>query len=220
MNDFTGRIKWEEWKPPKGVIRTVRVTLDTAQYHIDVTETAEKGTENVYGTFNILMRRKPKENNFKAILESIRDLMNETCVVPEWLHNIFLGYGNPFAAQWMNMPNLLEVIDFKDTFLDANHVQQSFPDYQVYILTNCFCFFGMYLFSFWSSISKLLMFEFFRLHLSILMVQKTCIQVPLLKSGYPRKWGKAVMLYLATWTPIWLLRAEIIWLMGSLRKRN
>lgn len=113
--------------------------------------------------------------------------MNETCVVPEWLHNIFLGYGNPSAAQWMNMPDLLEVIDFKDTFLDANHVQQSFPDYQVYILTNCFCFFGVYLFSFSSSISKLLMLEFFKLHLSILMVQKTCIQVPLLKSGYPRK---------------------------------
>uniref|UniRef100_A0A804LF01 RNA helicase aquarius insertion domain-containing protein n=1 Tax=Zea mays TaxID=4577 RepID=A0A804LF01_MAIZE len=33
--------------------------------------------------------------------------------------------------KWMNMPDLLEVIDFKDTFLDANHVQQSFPDYQV-----------------------------------------------------------------------------------------
>nr|CAB3495750.1 unnamed protein product [Digitaria exilis] len=131
MNDFTGRIKREEWKPPKGDIRTVRIALDTAQYHIDVTETAEKGAENVYGTFNILMRRKPKENNFKAILESIRDLMNETCVVPEWLHNIFLGYGNPSAAQWINMPDLLEVIDFKDTFLDAKHVQQSFPDYQV-----------------------------------------------------------------------------------------
>ncbi|KAG2551560.1 hypothetical protein PVAP13_9KG377500 [Panicum virgatum] len=131
MNDFTGRIKREEWKPPKGDIRTVRIALDTAQYHIDVTETVEKGAENVYGTFNILMRRKPKENNFKAILESIRDLMNETCVVPEWLHNIFLGYGNPSAAQWINMPDLLEVIDFKDTFLDANHIQQSFPDYQV-----------------------------------------------------------------------------------------
>ncbi|KAG2540362.1 RNA helicase aquarius-like isoform X1 [Panicum virgatum] len=131
MNDFTGRIKREEWKPPKGDIRTVRIALDTAQYHIDVTETAEKGAENVSGTFNILMRRKPKENNFKAILESIRDLMNETCVVPEWLHNIFLGYGNPSAAQWINMPDLLEVIDFKDTYLDANHVQQSFPDYQI-----------------------------------------------------------------------------------------
>lgn len=131
MNDYTGRVKRDEWKPPKGEIRTVKIALDTAQYHIDATELAEKGAENVYGTFNILMRRKPKENNFKAILESIRDLMNETCVVPEWLHNIFLGYGNPSAAQWINMPDLLETIDFKDTFLDASHVVQSFPAFQV-----------------------------------------------------------------------------------------
>lgn len=131
MNDFTGRIKRDEWKPPKGELRTVTVALDTAQYHMDVTNIAEKGAEDVYGTFNILMRRKPKENNFKAILESIRDLMNEYCVVPDWLHNIFLGYGNPSAAQWTNMPDLLETVDFKDTFVDAEHLKQSFPDYQV-----------------------------------------------------------------------------------------
>lgn len=133
MNDFTGRIKRDEWKPPKGELRTVTVALDTAQYHMDVADIAEKGTEDVYGTFNILMRRKPKENNFKAILDSIRDLMNESCIVPDWLHNIFLGYGNPSAAQWINMPDLLEAVDFKDTFLDANHLRDSFPDFQVII---------------------------------------------------------------------------------------
>ncbi|XP_021675199.2 uncharacterized protein LOC110661008 isoform X2 [Hevea brasiliensis] len=131
MNDFTGRIKRDEWKPPKGELRTVTVALDTAQYHMDVTDIAEKGAEDVYRTFNVLMRRKPKENNFKAILESIRDLMNEYCIVPDWLHNIFLGYGNPSAAQWTNMPDLLETVDFKDTFLDADHLKESFPDYQV-----------------------------------------------------------------------------------------
>lgn len=131
MNDFTGKIKRDEWKPPKGELRTVTVALDTAQYHMDVSNIAEKGTEDVYGTFNVLMRRKPKENNFKAILESIRDLMNEYCIVPDWLHNIFLGYGNPSAAQWTNMPDLLEMVDFKDTFLDADHLKESFPDYQV-----------------------------------------------------------------------------------------
>ncbi|XP_034693075.1 RNA helicase aquarius-like [Vitis riparia] len=131
MNDFTGRIKRDEWKPPKGELRTVTVALDTAQYHMDVGDIAEKDAEDVYGTFNILMRRKPKENNFKAILESIRDLMNETCIVPDWLHNIFLGYGNPSAAQWTNMPDLLETVDFKDTFLDADHLRESFSDYQV-----------------------------------------------------------------------------------------
>lgn len=134
MNDFTGRIKRDEWKPPKGELRTVTVALDTAQYHMDVTDIAEKGGDDVYGTFNVLMRRKPKENNFKAILESIRDLMNETCIVPDWLHDIFLGYGNPSAAQWTNMPDLLDTVDFKDTFLDADHVLQCFPDYQVSFL--------------------------------------------------------------------------------------
>ncbi|KAJ3673427.1 hypothetical protein LUZ60_006801 [Juncus effusus] len=128
MNDFTGRVKREEWKPPKGDLRTVKVALDPAQYHIDVTE---KESDDVYGSFNILMRRKPKENNFKAILESIRDLMNETCIVPEWLHNIFLGYGNPSAAQWVNMPDLLDEIDFKDTFLDSEHLVDCFPNYEV-----------------------------------------------------------------------------------------
>ncbi|CBI31203.3 unnamed protein product, partial [Vitis vinifera] len=59
------------------------------------------------------------------------NLMNETCIVPDWLHNIFLGYGNPSAAQWTNMPDLLETVDFKDTFLDADHLRESFSDYQV-----------------------------------------------------------------------------------------
>ncbi|KAM1607720.1 hypothetical protein ACFXTH_028453 [Malus domestica] len=131
MNDYTGRIKRDEWKPPKGELRTVTVALDTAQYHMDVSNIAAKGAEDVYGTFNKLMRRKPKENNFKAILESIRDLMNEYCIVPDWLHNIFLGYGNPSAAQWTNMPDLLETVDFKDTFLDADHLKECFPDDQV-----------------------------------------------------------------------------------------
>lgn len=137
MNDFSGRIKRDERKPPKGELRTVTVALDAAQYHMDVTAIAEKGAEDVYGSFNILMRRKPKENNFKAILESIRDLMNEYCIVPNWLRNVFLGYGNPSAAQWTNMPHLLETVDFKDTFLNADHVKESFSGYEVgYLLIN------------------------------------------------------------------------------------
>lgn len=51
------------------------------------------------------MRRKPKENNFKAVLETIRHLMNTECVVPPWLHDILLGYGDPGAAHYKRMPN-------------------------------------------------------------------------------------------------------------------
>ena len=54
----------------------------------------------MYETFNVLMRRKPKENNFKAVLETIRELMNTDCVVPDWLHDIILGYGDPGAAHY------------------------------------------------------------------------------------------------------------------------
>lgn len=56
--------------------------------------------QDMYETFNIILRRKPKENNFKAVLETIRDLMNTNCVVPDWLHDIILGYGDPAAAHY------------------------------------------------------------------------------------------------------------------------
>lgn len=56
--------------------------------------------QDVYETFNIMMRRKPKENNFKAVLETIRDLMNTDCVVPDWLHDLILGYGSPDSAHY------------------------------------------------------------------------------------------------------------------------
>ena len=56
--------------------------------------------QDIYETFNIILRRKPKENNFKAVLETIRDLMNTECVIPDWLHNIILGYGDPAAAHY------------------------------------------------------------------------------------------------------------------------
>lgn len=130
MNDFTGRIHPDEWQPPKGTLRTVTVALDPAQYQSDV-EAAGKGSEDVYKTFNLLLRRKAKENNFKSVLECIRDLIGEGTTVPEWLHDILLGYGDPAAADYQNMPDVLTTVDFKDTFLDAEHVEEAFPQYEV-----------------------------------------------------------------------------------------
>ena len=34
------------------------------------------------------------------MLETIRDLMNTSCIVPDWLHDIFLGYDDPGAAHY------------------------------------------------------------------------------------------------------------------------
>ena len=202
MNDFTGRVKREEWQPPAGLKRTLVVALDTAQYQMDMEAMQASVSEDVYSTFNLLVRRKPKvgcfpalplqyrcvagsatttplvellqaahravvristavrfahaessfrfwqqsletsshsggcggeqENNFKAVLESIRDLMNEDTVMPAWLHDIFLGYGDPAAARYTNLPDTLDTIDFKDTFLDAAHLRASFPGHEVH----------------------------------------------------------------------------------------
>merc|ERR1719400_2538128 len=94
-------------------------------------ETATSGGDDVYETFNILVRRKPKENNFKAVLETIRELMNTQCVVPEWLHDIILGYGDPASAHYSNMNNNIPTLNFNDTFLDFDHLRASFPAYEV-----------------------------------------------------------------------------------------
>ena len=123
--------------PPRGTQRTLVVALDAAQYQLDVTRQVESGAREVYSGLNLLVRRKPEENNFKAILECIRDMMQEDAnvTVPDWLHDMFLGYGDPAAAHHSNMPDALATLDAKDTFLDAQHLEDSFPGRQV-VFTN------------------------------------------------------------------------------------
>ncbi|KAF1743708.1 LOW QUALITY PROTEIN: hypothetical protein MXB_1243, partial [Myxobolus squamalis] len=86
---------------------------------------------NQYLNFNVIIRRKPKENNFKAVLETIRSLMNTECLIPDWLGDIFLGYGDPTSAHYSNLSQETNLIDFHDTFLDGNHLVESFPGYNV-----------------------------------------------------------------------------------------
>lgn len=138
MLDQNGRVIEEgiEAKPKlPGEQRTFRVWLDSSQYRFDM-EALQQGGDDIYEGFNILMRRKPKENNFKAVLETIRHLMNTECVVPAWLHDILLGYGDPGAAHYSKMPNQDKVLDFYDTFLDAKHIKESLPDYEVRVASD------------------------------------------------------------------------------------
>lgn len=129
MLDEQGKVI-EEGPDPKpdlrGDNRTYRVWLDPNQYQLDMTCTVQGG-EDVYETFNVILRRKPKENNFKAVLETIRDLMNTNCVVPGWLHDLILGYGTPDAAHYSKMQNKMMSLDWNDTFLNVDHLQASFP---------------------------------------------------------------------------------------------
>jgi len=111
----------------------------------------------------VIVRRKPKENNFKNVLEAVRDLLRDTASVPVWLHDALLGYGDPRASAagierdadddefglsaagsfvalcvvvcvlCFNVVLLIDgdTLDFFDTFLDAQHVRDSFPDRKV-----------------------------------------------------------------------------------------
>nr|XP_020469667.1 intron-binding protein aquarius [Monopterus albus] len=134
MLDDKGRVIEEGPEPrPKlrGDARTFRVWLDPNQYQQDMTSNIQSGSEDPYETFNVIMRRKPKENNFKAVLETIRNLMNTVCVVPDWLHDIILGYGDPGSAHYSKMPNQISTLDFNDTFLSLDHLRSCFPGYTI-----------------------------------------------------------------------------------------
>lgn len=46
--------------------------------------------------------------------------------MPAWLQEVFLGYGDPAGAT--NLPNCPKEVDFRDTFLDWEHLLEVFPD--------------------------------------------------------------------------------------------
>ncbi|KAJ3018195.1 UNVERIFIED_CONTAM: hypothetical protein HDU68_011284 [Siphonaria sp. JEL0065] len=110
--------------------RTLRVSLDTNQYERDMVKVNKKEAGDLHRTFNVILRRKPQENNFKSVLESIRDLMQSSeIVVPDWLQDVVLGYGDPSSANFKEMKNPVSKIDFRDTFLSWEHAVESFPEF-------------------------------------------------------------------------------------------
>lgn len=136
MMDQNGQVIEEfeayEKKPQiQGDIRRYRVFLDPNQYRIDMENRVEKGAEDIYYTFNLVVRRDPKTNNFKAVLATMRQLLNTECVVPDWLTDIVLGYGEPDSAHYTKMNNVVPSLDFNDTFLSFDHLIESFPGYQI-----------------------------------------------------------------------------------------
>ncbi|KAI9364882.1 intron-binding protein aquarius [Zopfochytrium polystomum] len=111
--------------------RSLRVLLDPHQYYSDMQRVQAKEIDDVYESLNLLIRRKPQENNFKAVLETIRDLMQSEIVVPDWLQDVFLGYGDPASVTRENAEHPVMRLDFRDTFLDWEHLKDSFPTMNV-----------------------------------------------------------------------------------------
>ena len=107
--------------------RRVQLKLDSYMYSRDTERSATAGKTDVYGQFNILLRRGRRENNFKPVLESIRKLVLSEMPLPSWLHEVFLGYGDPAGANYKNLPNRNKKLDYRDTFLDWQHLVESLP---------------------------------------------------------------------------------------------
>ncbi len=57
--------------------------------------------------------------------------MNTNCLVPDWIHDTFLGYGDPASANYTNLTNQVTELNFNDTFLSVQHVKDSFSSNSV-----------------------------------------------------------------------------------------
>lgn len=106
--------------------RRIQLNLDPRTY-VNDTEAAAAGRPDVYGRINLLLRRGRRENNFKPVLESIRSLVLSEVPLPSWLHEVFLGYGDPAGAHHKNLANRIKKVDYRDTFLDWHHLVESLP---------------------------------------------------------------------------------------------
>eukprot|EP01130_Rhizamoeba_saxonica_P016379 TRINITY_DN7564_c0_g1_i1.p1 TRINITY_DN7564_c0_g1~~TRINITY_DN7564_c0_g1_i1.p1 ORF type:complete len:1263 (-),score=293.44 TRINITY_DN7564_c0_g1_i1:334-4095(-) len=114
-----------EYQPKRiGNRRTLKVQLDPAQYQQD----GLIQHEDVSHSFHLIMKRRAKENNFKAILGTIKDLMNSNLKVPTWLKDVFLGYGNPDICQNVHVSR---VVNYTDSFLDKDHLIECIPNIQI-----------------------------------------------------------------------------------------
>ena len=107
-------------------LRRLIVNLDAPRYVLD-TASKEKGGPNVYESINVIIRRRGRENNFKKILESIRHLALSDVPLSNWLQEVFLGYGDPSSATFSRLNNRVKALDFRDTFLDWEHLLESLP---------------------------------------------------------------------------------------------
>ena len=110
----------------KSRIRRLIVNLDATAFMAD-SELKESGGADVYESINVIVRRSKRENNFKKVLETIKSLALSDLPMPAWLQEVFLGYGDPTSATFTQLANRLKFVDFRDTFVDWQHLIHSFP---------------------------------------------------------------------------------------------
>ena len=106
--------------------RKFTLKLDAQAYARDA-QMVEEGKADIYQSVNLLLRRNRRENNFRPVLESIRSLVLSDAPLPSWLYEVFLGYGDPAGANHKNLDNQIKKLDYRDTFLDWQHLIESLP---------------------------------------------------------------------------------------------
>lgn len=107
-------------------LRRLHVKLDAVAYQADAAQ-ASAGKADIYDSINVIIRRRGRENNFKPVLDSIRSLTLSEVPLAPWLHEVFLGYGDPAGASYPNMAKQIKKVDYRDTFLDWQHLVESLP---------------------------------------------------------------------------------------------
>ncbi|GAO47490.1 hypothetical protein SAICODRAFT_57839 [Saitoella complicata NRRL Y-17804] len=106
---------------------SIRLLLDTKQFKHD----HDDGDEAVYDAINVVVRGKTSSSTFKPVLENIKALIQGEDPIPDWLANVFLGYGDPNSAHYRNLDGRPEALNVHDTFLDWNHIVESFQGKKV-----------------------------------------------------------------------------------------
>ncbi|KAF2785958.1 P-loop containing nucleoside triphosphate hydrolase protein [Melanomma pulvis-pyrius CBS 109.77] len=112
--------------PPRARQRRLLLNIDAAQYREDM-DRVTQGRPDIYEHINLIVRRRGRENNFLPILDSIKRLTLSDIPAPSWLQEVFLGYGDPASATYKRLSNRLHSIDYRDTFLDWQHLIESLP---------------------------------------------------------------------------------------------
>lgn len=106
--------------------RRMIVNVDSSAWLADEAKRAA-GKSDVWDTINLVVRRRGRENNFKQILESIRNLTVANLPLPAWFQDVFLGFGDPTSASYRSLPNKIISLDLRDTFVNWHHLVEALP---------------------------------------------------------------------------------------------
>ena len=109
--------------------RTLLVDLDPHQYVLDQNKKKKKSSAaDLYESLNVIMRRRANDNTWSHLLQPFREVVGFENLIPPWLKGGFLGHEDPSSSSYRNIPDLNLTFNFRDTFLDIDHIKESFPN--------------------------------------------------------------------------------------------